>query len=387
MKALAIIAALAAVSWPALAAAQEPAPESSTAVANSRARGSSHAAGHAEPGAPAGRSETVLDGVAFDLEVSGDEPQASLQLGGFVTRSRSGDEDEGTSQSNWLWSARLTVPVGGSEDLTASSTLDALSDGTTLKLNTSWFWFSTGTGRLGDPAFLGHMRSATANCVREAEGNPALDREQRTARMEWCRNTGRYPTLAFARQYADASVAEVNRSVLGDMWRIGGEGSIGFNRFSYIDSTTLAEVDETKAQYSVAIFGTYYPSDAMSAVIARAEYQNAYEAAEEALVCRPVVVDPADDCVNGISGPPTNVERLNFSLEYRQVFDTRSRLGRFAISPRATIDALTGEFEAELPFYVIPRGESPISPGFRVSYSSEDDEVVFGIFLRTTFSL
>lgn len=371
MKTRGLLITLMAYSWPTAAFAQN----------------SSGHSGSAELGplAPAGRSESVLSGASFDFSLDDDAPSASVQIGGFFVRNEDDEEEQRTKQSNWLWSVRATAPIGGSSDLSSRSALDALSNGARLSVSISHGWFSTATSRLNGEPFQTYMASARANCREDALQNRSLSEEARATELARCDNAPRTPE--FARQHSDASKAEINRALFDSSFRLGGEASIGVDRFTYIDPATLGEIERTKVQYSGAAFFTWFPSDAMSALIGRGEYQRGYQAAEEALVCRPVVTDPADDCVTGISGPPSRTERLNFSLEYRRVFDLRWRRGMLAISPRGTIDALTGEVEVDFPIYFIPRGTSPISPGIRATYSSERDEVVFGVFLKTTFSL
>lgn len=81
------------------------------------------------------------------------------------------------------------------------------------------------------------------------------------------------------------------------------------------------------------------------------------------------------------------MERVNLSVEYRRLLDSGWSLGSFAISPRVSIDTLSGDYELEFPLYFIPRGDWPIAPGVRVSYSSEKNDVQFGAFLNWSFLL
>jgi hypothetical protein len=80
------------------------------------------------------------------------------------------------------------------------------------------------------------------------------------------------------------------------------------------------------------------------------------------------------------------VEKLQFELEYRRVFDSIPGLGTFAIAPRVAFDAMSGEYEAELPIYLRPTGTNRILPGLTISYDSRHDEVIVGLFLRRTFN-
>ncbi|AQR73913.1 hypothetical protein BXU08_09865 [Sphingomonas sp. LM7] len=189
----------------------------------------------------------------------------------------------------------------------------------------------------------------------------------------------------FAKAYARPPISRINRIYRAPMWRYGATGSVGLAQFKFIDSASLSERAPNKPQFKVAAFGAWYGADGVSAVLLGAEYQNAFEAAEDALVCKPVVVDPEEDCTTGAPTPPANIERVNLSVEYRRIFDGGWGAGQFAISPKATFDTLSNEFVAELPIYFIPRKESQFSPGLRLSYSSKTDEPSFGVFMRTSF--
>lgn len=337
----------------------------------------------ATPPAPAGRTENLLDGVSFELSVEPEESRAAVQIGGYSSDtvfSGGGNARQTASQ----WSIKAEVPVGGSDDLTSESTLDALANGSKLTFDFSVFGFKSAAGNSSSRAFDRIMVSARENCKAEARNATDATPEEIDQQVIRCGNARNDP--AFARRYSDYSDVAINRTLFSGIWRIGGEASIGMARFKFVSGPTLDEVERTKIQYSGAVFFAYYPSDAVSAVISRAEYQRAYKAADETIVCKPIVVDPSNDCVTAAPAAPQRTERLNLSLEYRRVFDSGWRRGSFAISPRAAIDALSGEFEAELPVYFIPRTSSPVSPGVRVSYSSEEEKLDFGLFLKSTFS-
>lgn len=367
MKRLSPLFALGLLCSPSVAAAQV---EPGAAIEPSS---SAPVEGNLAPPAPAGRTDSFLRGVAFDLEVGDEESQASAQIGGYSTRNVFSEGS--TRQLGQTWALKLSVPFGGTDDLTSRASLDALTNGPKLTATYSIFGFRSGARNLTSPRFRSLMDQARASCERQADDQAAIDA---------CRNAP--PNPAFARRHLPGRTAEINRSLFSGIWRLGAEGAVSVNRFDFIDVATLEERDETKAQFSAALFGAYYPSDGMSAWIGRVEYQNAYEAGDASIICRPVVVDPADDCVQGVPTPPENVERLNLSVEHRRIFDTGWRHGSFAISPQATLDALSEEFELEFPVYFVPRGDWPVAPGFSVTYSSEKDEVDFGLFLRSTFS-
>jgi hypothetical protein len=331
--------------------------------------------------APAGRTENPLNGISFDLDVNDEESKASVQIGGNFVRSIIADGE--AHRTDATWSMKLAVPVGGTDDLTSGKTLDALGDGPKLTVNIGLLGFRSATQNLFSKSFLDIMADARVQCTSAVTRNTEL---QGQARIDAFTDCDANPDPEFAEKYSRSSDAAINRSLLSGFWHAGVEASVSVKRFGYLDATTLGDLHDTKLQYAAAVYGALYPADAMTAIIGKVEYERGFKAADEAIVCKPVVVDPTKDCAKGVPTAPTRTENLNLSLEFRRVFDSGWKPGSFAVSPKGTIDALSGEYELELPVYFIPRGDLPVAPGFKVSYSSEKDKVAFGLFLRSTFS-
>lgn len=317
--------------------------------------------------APAGRSEGQIVAPTFDLEISGEDSSAAVEFGGYARR----DNSTGDRQVNEIWSARLEVPIGGKDDLTARDTLDALRNGPSVTLGYSWYRFRSTADNLQSEAFTRLMDRARVACREEEDDdsrcNPPIN------------------VAGFARHYLGEYA--VNRVLNHDIWRYGLQGQAGINRFGYIEAGTLDRRHDMELQLSASAFLAWYPANGTNALIARAEYQDAWEAADSAIICRPVVVTPATDCVSGAPTPPEHVQRLNASLEYRQVFSLTGRRFYLALSPRATVDTLSGDYRLDLPIYLIPRTDMPILPGITISYSSEKEDVAFALVLRASFSL
>jgi hypothetical protein len=326
------------------------------------------------PPAPAGRSEQLLDGVEFELSISGDEPSAAVQYGRTTVRNRFDAEGAGKQLSE-SWAIRLSMPVGGSNDLTSGKTLNALADGPKATFTYSIFGFESAAQNFNSPRFKAIMRDARLACERTASTEEA---------KADCRNAG--PSQEFAEEHSSYSTQALARALFSSMWRVGVEASVGLNRFEYFDAG-LVERNKTKPQYAAAVFGAFYPAGGLSAGILKAEYQRAYEAADETILCKPVITNPAADCVKGSPAAPGRVERLNLSTEFRQVFPIDKKGAALAVSPKGTIDALSGDYSVELPVYYIPTWDLPISPGASLSYSSDKDKVSFGLFLKASFTL
>jgi hypothetical protein len=307
-----------------------------------------------------------------DFSISEKEPEASIEVGHMFPLHPG--RDNGASEFlSANWNVKLTLPLAGNNDLTSSSTLLGILDGPTLSVNLGLFGYRAAY-LSGDYFNNTIMQRSFDNCMHDPDESA----------RKLCTHR---PDPDFARHYSGFTDAEINRSIFSWMWRIGFDGSVTANRFEHVEATTLIKRNDAHFSYSGGLVGALYPPDAVSAIIGHATYERSYKAGDETIICRPVVADPVHDCVNGIPTRPERVEHINFSLEYRRIFDTRSRIGSLAISPVLTIDALSGEFKAELPVYFIPRNDDfPISPGLTVAYSSEKHEVIFGLFLRHTFN-
>lgn len=365
MSAVALLLAAAAVSQPAGADAASPTLPVRTADAapNPFIQG------------PPSRGVDIVSGGNVALEV--DPDKSELTLGYSWARRASQLDGAGLRLARDVFHLELSLPVGGGDNLLDRETFDGLADGPSISV--SWTWFGTRSeDRFGSAAFGEVMADARRGC--------AADRsEANTLSVEQC--AGYLPERRFAQRFSRRSEASINRILASPTYAAGIEGSIGLNRYEYRTGPTLTEHADTEPQFSVKLFGTLFPADGMSMLTGSVEYTNSFEAQDDQILCRPVVINPNDDCATAAPGPPNNVETLQFAVEYRRVLGSIRHVGEFAIAPQARIDALSGEYELELPLYLAPENDFGISPGFSISYSSEDDEVTVGLFLKKTFSL
>lgn len=274
--------------------------------------------------APAGRVDAFLDGIGFELEVNNDKPRAAVSLGGRFDPWASIHADRLTSSFNqFSWNASFSAPIGGQDDLTAAQTLDKLSNGSTVTL--SLFRFSFSNRDVGDPSLTG-------------------------------------------------------------AWQFGGDATVGFNNFDYRDPLTLAEHTDEETPYAIGAFVAYYPANSRSMVSGGIRFQHAFEAQDEVILCRPVVIVPANDCAHAPPGPPEMTEGFVLNMEYRRTFDLGWSFADLAISPIAAYSESDGDIGIELPIYLLPHAKWPILPGIKFGYSSDEDEMTFGFFLKSSFS-
>ena len=286
-------------------------------------------AGPVEPiPAPAGRQDASDKGLGLALEVNNDKPALSVSIARQLRPSlKAGGADGLTSFFRQTsFSASATSPIGGKDDLVNPQTLNKLSVGPTVTMGVSQF------------------RTSSRD---EANG----------------------PKPAIGLQF-------------------GGEATFGFNRFDYRENGSLTKLSSDKFQYSVAAFASVYPADARSMVSVGMEYQHGFEAQDEEIVCKSQVVQAKDDCVKSPPGPPTEDEGLLLSFELRRTFGLGWSFADLAISPKATVDSLDGDVGLELPIYLLPlESKSPVLPGIKIGYTTEKDDVVFGVFLKAAFGL
>jgi hypothetical protein len=325
---------------------------------------------------PPGRSLDFIAGPAVALDIS--ETKSNLTLTYNLVRRTERSIENGRALELRRNALRFeaSLPIGGTDNLLSGDTFDGLADGASLGVSWSSFG-ATARDRFDDAPFQQVMERAVERCATSTNPPPP---------PEGCEIYRTHPRAAFARTYSGYSPARINQTLLSSSGAFGLEARVGFKVFSYRTPVTLVENSVTRPQFSLKAHGSYFPSDGVSAVTASFEYQNEFEARHEQILCHAVIVNANDDCVNARSGPPNNVEKLLFALEYRRVLGGPTQLGQFAIAPQATFDAVNNEFEISLPIYLRPRGDLGFLPGVTISYNSEHDEVTVGVFLKRSFS-
>lgn len=277
----------------------------------------------AGPAAPSGRS--AAQGPGFELEVNNGKPEAGVSMAWPLRVDQRAEGPDGRTgfYGRTLLTAAAAVPIGGGDDLTSPQLLDKLSNGPSLTFSLSRY----------------EMR-------RRDDDSPQ-----------------------------DGS------------WQFGAEGSVGVNRFDFREPGTLTKRSADKWQFTLGGFVTFYPPDQRSMVNVGVKSQRAYKKRDSEVLCKPVVVTPADDCAQAPAAGPTRNDDVLLSLEYRRSIGIGWSFADLAVSPTVTVDALDGEVGAELPLYLLPPGKSPVLPGVKLGYTSEEDEVTLGVFLKAKFGM
>ena len=322
--------------------------------------------------APPDRSADVLNPFSASLDVSEEDSELTLSVSTKPTFKRAiyGESQRVIRRS---FGVDFSLPLGGKDDLTNKATLDGLSNGAAIKGKFVLFGASA-TDNMDAPAFLNMHRIAKQKCLDEA----GADEEKKKV----CKQD---PLTDFTVEWSGFSEASVNRAVLSPAWSLVLEATVGWNDFKSIEAITLRDLSKNKMQYAFGGTYTYFPKDALTTLSFGAEYERSYKAVDDTVVCKPVVVNPSDDCKKGAAAAPKLDRSLILKAEARRLFPLGPGRGELGIAPIASFDALDNEYGLELPLYWIPAGDSPILPGIKVGYSSDDRDVTFGAFLKTSF--
>lgn len=336
----------------------------------------------AGPPAPSDRFDTITYGATASLDISEKKAETNLSAGGDLTTTR--QAGGGTQvQDALLWKAGLQIPLAGNADLTDDATLDFLDGGLTFTGGVTWKHFTSSLQALADPVFEPYLEEAIAECARQAG---------RTA--EQCAVLRSLPPAQAVRDYLPRIYRQLDRTGYAGFWTVGLSGSLGFRNFDYVLPGTLAEKDVTHESYSVKLSGVYYPADRVSAFKLEAEYGEAYEPADETIVCKDVVSVPSEDCKKASPMAPEKQESLVFRAEMRRYLVSLDGGSGLGLALTGSVDALSGDLGVELPLYYNLGAKSPILPGIKFGYkkdvskaSNEDEEFSASVFLKTAFSL
>jgi hypothetical protein len=307
--------------------------------------------------------------------VSEKDPEATITWGGYgstIDNYREGDD----RHVNTSWTVGVSLPIGGSENLLDDATFDALGDGPKISFGFNLLGFRSASANLFSPAFKDEiMAEARVQCRQTASDADELAK---------CNPL--MPDPVFARTYLPKQEARINRALFNGFWTIGANFEAGINRFGYVSAGTLKKERTTKESFSLGLTASIFPADAMSSWTIESEYQNGFEAIDDQIICKTIIVDPNEDCLQAAPSAPKNVETLVFRIEYRRILPIGSSGNQIAFAPVASIDSLTGDYGFELPVYFVGKKKLPISPGVSIGYASKTDDVAFGVFLKTSFS-
>jgi hypothetical protein len=302
----------------------------------------------------------------------------------------------------------VSTPWSGKADAEPAS-LNGLANGTSLTLRWSRFVSYTRGSAPVPEGVRAIERRAEAACrsdvdeshearrdhlrLPETGGTPEQVAQRRVLEVQ--RDLERYECLhppgshlnLVAEHLEDSIGAYVSSQIPVAPHEMGFEASVGRNGFEFIDPATLANLTDTRVQWSARAYYSQYFLQTRTAFTLSASYERAYKAAKEATFCPPNPNNVVVRCTTAAGGPPVLNESLLLSAGLRHQFQSGA-LNGFAISPLLTYDVLDDAVGVDLPIYFIPNSDGGLSGGVRFGYRSDrDDEFTAGIFIGAAFNI
>ncbi len=330
------------------------------------------------PPAPSDRFDTITRGFSTSIDISEKEAKTSASIGGVLTTG----QDTGIveqKQDAFFWKLGVEAPIGGTTDL-LDPKLDVLDNQVSVTGSLTWKSYSSSLSDLSDPRFEPYVRAAIEVCEEQKKKD--------------CDAHLRVPSSIFVQDHLPEVYRHLSSAIYDPFYAVSFKGGVGVKEFDYTLPGAFTDEDDTKVSYSLAIAGVYYPSDTVSAWKLEAEYGSTFEAAEEGIVCRTVVADPATDCKSAVPSEPTSKETLVARVEYRRFFILSNVDKGIGIAPTGSIDLLSGDIGLELPIFYKVGSKSPVMPGIKLGYTKdsskpndEDEDFTIAFFIKTSFNL
>lgn len=351
----------------------------------------------ADAGAPIGdHIQSAPIKVEFDAGTG--SKQATIKLDLLQLSNVSAADGASTNDTSQQFTVKLSTPWDSGNDAEPAN-LDGLASGTELTFEYSFF----GTRSRNDvsPRARSIANEARVACAGQADldfaaassdlgDNPGADviadlAKAREKKKVTC-------AKADSRTVIKAHLPGKRRAYASEFfpdgaWGLGVHGSVGFDRFSYVDATTLAPGKTSKMGWSAGISATKYFSLSPTAITATFDYESAWKEQDKKILCPGGPSATPVTCVNNHVGPP-QLERSGIArLNLRHRFSDSEGNGLIGISPTLSMNVSDGTWGAELPIYLLPGSDDTLTGGIKIGYTSEKKDVTFGIFIGAAFGL
>jgi len=159
--------------------------------------------------------------------------------------------------------------------------------------------------------------------------------------------------------------------------------TVGYEEFTYLDSTSFAESKTDEVPVGFKGFLTRVQPNGKTLLTASLEYQHRSKDAEEKSVPLPINEDGFQEIVSGPLGSPVSDNKLLLSLEMRRFMsDNVPILNRpIGLSLTATYDFENDEFGAKLPILFIRDNKGKLTSGVLFEYNDRNDSLAIGVIV------
>lgn len=281
-----------------------------------------------------------------------------------ITASRSNSQAGGVYTT---WTVTASAPVDKSAERTDLVTLDGLRNAFTLSAKYTWFDLS-GMRNPTAPAHKSEFLKFCGDLWAEIAKRGGSEKECDSERVD---------------KYLPGRLDEFMALFIdpkGHMLSMGIAPKVGYQTFSFLDSTTLKKLSDSKAPWSVEVFWGYMPNNTQTLFTVTADYQQGFKNADNGILCPFTGVGGTVACKTGPVGKPVSDDAELLSLEIRRLF------GNAGASLKITRDfkeKLTG---VDLPVTFIKAKDGSLTGGIRAGWTNKGHWQA-GIFAGKAFSL
>ena len=167
---------------------------------------------------------------------------------------------------------------------------------------------------------------------------------------------------------------------------MGVDATYGRKQFDALNRTDFVVSSVDRDEWEVGAYYGIIGPDVDWSVRGRVVYGQSYEAPDDAQICRMSDQSMDQDCIMGPDGEPTRKRTGLISVEGRKLFNLAENQ-RFAVAPQVTYDIDEDDFRFELPVYLSPDEKGNLTGGIKFGYTTDEDELVVGLFVGAPFSV
>jgi len=231
------------------------------------------------------------------------------------------------------------------------------------------------------------MREITA--CQNSTGGDLVDKLAELTQKEVKSRTGDDMQAAAAAQAirVEFDIAR-NSDVHSRTW--GFEGFVGYNKFDFLDASSIASKNTTKVPWSAKAFLGFAPTASAFLILGSIEYRKSYTSATAGTLCPVPSGGTVVTCSTGAIGDPKEKESLLTSLELRRQYvlpDNFLGLGSIAIRPRVIYDTKTDVYGFDFPLLFAADEKKNLIGGVRLGWQSDAHDFIAGLFVGAPFSI
>jgi hypothetical protein len=176
-------------------------------------------------------------------------------------------------------------------------------------------------------------------------------------------------------------------------WILGGEASVGYQKFDFFDMATTVKNNTTKTPWSASAYVGWIWGDEAPLLLAKIAYKDSFKAAKDGTLCPvPAPVPTVLTCVTGAIGVPAETQSFVTTLEMRRELKLNGALNdvgidSLGIDAKFTYDTKSDVYAFDLPLSFAVDDKGNLVGGVDFGWQSDHHEFIAGVFLNSAFSL